>query len=300
VARDVGTREIEGPAARAQRLVEEGTASVVRLLRRAIDAGDFSVDDAIDLALSSLARPGGPGARLSTAARAQLRHVVNKLALGLDPSQPRTVLAFARSSSQAAWSLVLPDRHPGQAIAEVAGGVSVKELARAALYAEGSAFGDPEEHVRRAVLRAVRERRRSHGRRSLPLGDADPLRAVLDVPQRGTVKLPKNDVRMRIAEAADGTALGHALRQAARFSEELLRPALGEDIWSLGRPVGFADKRETRVLVEVKSAMFAHEMQLRGQELVHRLSRVTGFDKVTGVKIVVVEPAVLPVLKMRR
>lgn len=289
----------DGLKARADRLIEESTLSLVRLLRRAIDAGAFGSDDAISLALSSLARPGGPGAKLSAKARSDLRDVVKKLAIGIDPSQPRTVLAFARSSSQAAWSLVNPGRHPGQAIAEVASGTNVKDLARAALYAEGSAAGDPEEHVRRAVLRAVRERRKSRGRRRLPLDDGDPLRAVLDVPTRGSVQLPRNDVRMRIAEAAEGTAFGHALRQAARFSEELLRPALGEDIWALGKPVGFSDKKETRVIVEVKSAMLGHEMQLRSQELLRRLQRLSGFEKITGIKLVVVEPAALPVLKPR-
>ena len=115
-ARPPHPRPADGLKARAERLVEESTLSVVRLLRRAIDAGGFSAEDAISLALSSLARPGGPGATLSAKARGELRDVVKKLALGVDPSQPRTVLAFARSSSQAAWSLVNPGRHPGQAI----------------------------------------------------------------------------------------------------------------------------------------------------------------------------------------
>ena len=284
---------------RADRLLEDSTHSLVRLLRRANDAGDFCVDDAIALALSSLARPGGPGGKLSAKAHIELGNVVKKLALGLDPSQPRSTLAFARASAQAAWSLVNRGRHPGQAIAEVASGNNIKELARAALYAEGSAAGDPEEHVRRAVLRAVRERKKARGRKRLPLPDGDPLRAVLDVPPRGSVRLPRNDVRMRIAEAAEGSPFGHALRQAARFSAELLRPALGEDIWAIGKPVGFVDKRETRVLVEVKSAMLAHEMQLRSQELVHRLRAVPGFHGITSVKLVVVEPAALPLLRPR-
>lgn len=278
---------------------EESTISVARTIRRAIDAGGFSPDDAVGIALVTLTR-GPPGTKLSTSMRADLRAALVKLSNALDPAQPRSVLAFARAASQAAWSLVPVGRHPGATIADRAGDISVRELARAALYAEGTAAANPEEHVRRAVTRALRERHRSHGRKRVPLEDGDPLRAVLDVPARGYVRLARNDVRMKIAEAAhSNNAFGAALRQAAKFSEELLRPTLGEDIWAIGRPVGFSDKNETRVIVEVKSALLAHEMQLRSQELVHRLKKVRGFDNVAHIKLVVVEPSVLPVLKPR-
>lgn len=278
---------------------EESTISVARTLRRAIDAGGFSPDDAVAIALLTLSR-GPPGTKLSASMRGDLKAALVKLSKALDPSQPRSVLAFARAASEAAWSLVPAGRHPGATISDRAGDIPVRELARAALYAEGMSAADPEEHVRRAVTRALRERRRSHGRKSVPLEDGDPLRAVLDVPTRGNVRLPRNDVRMKIAEAAhSNNAFGAALRQAAKFSEELLRPVLGEDIWAIGRPVGFSDKKETRVIVEVKSALLAHEMQLRSQELVHRLKKVRGFDNVAHIKLVVVEPSALPVLKPR-
>lgn len=284
--------------AHAQR-IEETTVSIVRAVRRAIDAGGFSPEDAPSIALVTLMR-GAPGSKLSVDKRAALNMVITKLAKALEPSQPRSVLAFARASSEAAWSLVHKGRHPGAAIAERAADIPVRELARAALYAEGTSIGDPELHVQRAVTRAVRERRRSRGQKRVPLDDGDPLRVVLDVPSRGNVRLPRNDVRMRLAEAAhDNAAFGDALRQASRFSQELLRPVLGEELWSLGRPTGFSDKKESRVIVEVPSAMHAYEMQLRSQELVHRLRRVKGFEHVANVKLVVVEAATLPVVKPR-
>lgn len=279
------------------RRIEESAVSIIRAVRRALDAGHFSPDDAVDLALVPLMR-GAPGSKLTADKRASLRAALGKLAKALDPSQPRSVLAFARAASQAAWSLVNVGRHPGSAIAERAADIPVRELARAALYAEGTSAGDPELHVQRAVTRALRERRRSRGQKRIPLEDGDPLRVVLDVPSRGDVRLPRNDVRMRLADAAhDNVAFGDALRQAAKFSQELLRPVLGEELWSLGKPTGFSDKKETRVIVEVPSAMHAHEMQLRSQELIHRLKRVKGFERVAAVKLVVVEAATIPILQ---
>lgn len=278
-----------------QRRIDETTQLLTRALRHAVERGRFSSDQAIDVAMVQLLRPGGPGKRLSEASRDGLRRAVVELAKSLDPSQPRSILSFARGASEAAWSLVKDFRHPGAGIAEASEG-SAATLARAAVWAEAAFAKGDEDHVRRAVTRALRERKKGRGLTRLPLEDHDPLRAVLDVPARGRVVLPRNDVRARLAAAAVGTPLGEALRQAARFSEELVRPALGEELWTIARPVGFADKAETRVLVEVRSSLAAHEVQLRSQELAHRLRSLPGFRDVKSIKIVVIEAKMLKVL----
>jgi hypothetical protein len=103
-------------------------------------------------------------------------------------------------------------------------------------------------------------------------------------------------VRARIGETSERSGLGAVLRKAARFAEELLRPALGEELWELGRPVGFADQAETRVLIEVTSSVRAQEMQLRSVELLDKLRRVDGMTGVKGVQVIVRAPSTLPVL----
>jgi hypothetical protein len=288
-----------GAAEKAAQRTEETTRLIARALRHAIERGRFSRDEGVEIVLVQLFRPGGPALRLSEEARASLREAVGRLGAALDPTQPRSVLAFARAASEAAWHLVKDPRHPGAAIAEASGG-NARELARAAVWAEAAFAKNSEDHLRRAVTRALRERKKGRGLTRLHLEDEDPLRAMLDVPTRGKVVLPRTDVRARIASAAEGTPLGAALRLAARFSEELVRPAIGEELWSLARPVGFADKAETKVLVEVRSALTAHEVQLRSQELAHRLRALPGFARVQGVKIVVVEEAALKVVPRPR
>lgn len=286
-----------GPALRAARAtrVEETTRLVARAIRAAVDRGTFSIEQAVEIAHVQLLRPGGPGRSISAEARAKLRDGITALARGLDVTQPRSILSFARGSAEAAWSMVKDLRHPGAGIADASHG-SARELALAAVWAEATRARDSDDHVRRAVTRALRERKKSRGLVRVSLDDDDPLRTVLDVPARGKVLLPKADVRARIAEAAEGTSLGEVLRQVARFSDEFLRPALGEEIWALCRPVGFSDKAQRRVLLEVRSSMAAHEVQLRSREIVVRIRKVPGFEKIEGTKIVVVERSAFRVL----
>jgi hypothetical protein len=122
----------------------------------------------------------------------------------------------------------------------------------------------------------------------VPLAPGDPLRGLLDLPARGHLRLPRRDVRGTIARVAvDNAALGDTLRKAARFAREVLEPALGAELWLLCRPVGFVDRKETRVLVATESSLGAQETQLRSRELVHRLRPIAGFAQVEAAKVVV-------------
>jgi hypothetical protein len=59
--------------------------------------------------------------------------------------------------------------------------------------------------------------------------------------------------------------------------------------------VGFADARETKVLIEVTSSARAQEVQLHSRAYVAALARVRGLERVTGVALRVVAPRALPV-----
>jgi hypothetical protein len=66
-----------------------------------------------------------------------------------------------------------------------------------------------------------------------------------------------------------------------------MEPALGEELWLLCRPLGFADQRRTRVLVATTSSVAAQETQLRARELLYRLQKLDALHDVQGVKVVV-------------
>lgn len=283
--------------------VTETARHLFRLLRRHVEEGTRSdVERVADIALVQLTRPGRPGARLSNQKRDALRREVKLAARRYaELSESGALARFCREVSAAAYRLLPKGRHarPLDDVLE-----SSRELARAALLTEYARSHDDEDLVTRAVTRALRERRR-HSQRTVrvDVDDNDPLRELLDLPSRGNVRLPPHDIRLHLTNAlspkGERSALPPLLRRAARFSEKALRPALGEELWGMCRPIGFADGRGRRVLVQVTSAAWAHEVSLRQKELLHRLRAVPGFEEVRDLRFVVEERKALPVLGRR-
>ncbi len=271
---------------RSERRLVETQRLLLRALARRLDEGRFSADDAVDVALVQLGRAGGP--RLGDGQKLALRRSLLVLAANLSPPTPRALHAFARDAAGLAWQAEKPARSPGAALKDIAHVADVADVARAAVYAELLRARDDDDLVRRAVHRALQERRQAPPGVPVPLASGDPLRSLLDLPQHGRLRLPPRDVRGAIARvAADDAVLGDTLRKAARFARHILQPALGDELWVLCRPVGFADKAETRVLIATDSSLSAQETQLRSRELVHRLRKTPGFERVAAVRVVV-------------
>ncbi len=272
---------VAGPVDR----VGETTAMIVRALKRRVDEGQFTPDDAVDVALLQVLRPGGP--RLSEADRQRLRQTYTTLSTSLSPPTARAIYGFGRDAATAAWALHHQGRSPASTMREAADG-GAKALATAAVYAELLNAKDDDDLLRRAVKRALSERRRGSPGRVVPLASGDPLRELLDLPREGQVRLPKTDVRNTMAKAVvDEPGFGAAMRQAAVFARNVMEPALGEELWLLCRPLGFADQRRTRVLVATTSSVAAQETQLRARELLYRLQKLDALHDVQGVKVVV-------------
>ena len=262
-------------------------ARLVLALKRRVDLGRFSADDAVAVALLQLSRPGGP--RLGAPDRHRLHAALQTLSSSLcsdtQPPTGRAIYDFAKAAAAAAWRLHHAGRSPSSLIRERADG-DTRALAEAAVYAELlNARGD-EDLVRRAVTRAWRERRRGAPGRPVPLAAHDPLRTLLELPAEGRLRLPRGDVRGVIADTATGDAdFGALMRAVAIFARPVMEPALGPELWSLCRPVGFSDQRRTRVLVAAASSVGAQEAQLRSMELVHRLRQIQGLTHIVGVKV---------------
>ncbi len=260
---------------------------LVLALKRRVDLGRFSADDAVAIAMLQLSRPGGP--RLSANDRQRLHTALSTLSSSLcSDSQPptgRAVYDFAKAAAAAAWQLHRAGRSPSSVIRERADG-NARALAEAAVYAElFNARGD-DDLVRRAVTRAWRERRRGAPGRPVPLGANDPLRTLLELPAEGRLRLPRGDVRGVIADVATGDLnFGALMRAVAIFARPVMEPAMGPELWTLCRPVGFSDQRRTRVLVAAASSVGAQEAQLRSMEIVHRLRQVDGLKHIVGVKV---------------
>lgn len=278
------------PAAATQTLI-------LRALKRRVDLGGFAPEDAVDEALLQLSRPGGP--RLADDDRARLRATLLTLARSLTPPSAKAIYAFAKDAARLGWQLHRAGRSPGATIrerADVERSGDMRALAEAAVYRELLHARDDEDLIRRAVTRALGERRRGAPGRVVPLENGDPVRDLLDLPSSGRVRLPRGDVRGAIAHAARNDAnLGGLLRQVAVFAKPVMDEALGEELSVLCRPVGFADARYSKVLVVTASSVAAQETQLRARELLYRLQRLPALAHISGVRVVVDRRAFLGV-----
>lgn len=283
--------------------VGETARQLFRLLRRHLDEGSRNDPERVArIAYVQLTRPGRPGARLSNEKRKALQEEIWLAAQRFAELSESSALArFCREVSAAAFRLLPKGRYarPLDDALE-----SARELARTAVLTEYARSHDDKDLVTRAVTRALREQRR-HRQHTVrvDVDDHDPLRELLDLPSRGNVRLPPHDIRLHLTNAlspkGERSALPTLLRRAARFSEKVLRPALGEELWGMCRPIGFGDARGRRVLVQVSSPAWAHEVSLRQRELLHRLRAVPGFEEVRELRFVVEERKALPVLGRR-
>jgi hypothetical protein len=276
-----------------KRARSEGRAAIDQLtaaLLTAVDEGAFSVEVAARVAFLHVTRPERTGGMLPAEKNAILRAQLSSLAqhMVMNPDA-HTLRAFATEAIHVAQAMRPRPRHPGAALSAASLPKDDATLLRAALYAESAGARDDDDLVRRAVTRALRERRRSRrGFARVPLDDDDPLRTVLGLPAEGALRLLRTDVRQHVAQSTG--AVGDVLRDAALFLPATLRRALGEELWGLCRILGFADVRRTRVLIGVSSSSVAQEVAMRKPDLLARLRLVPGFERVRDVRFEVTGP----------
>ena len=276
---------MRGPRPPRDRIADTCTV-IVRAIKRRVDEGGFVADDAVDIALLQISRTGGP--RLNDGDRRRLRETLTTLASSLAPPAARAIHRFGMDAGAAAWALHHAGRSPGSTLRDIADDGTNPQLVRAAVYAELLAGTNDEDVIRRAVKRVLSERQRGSPGRVVPLSAGDPLRDLMDLPPTGRVRLPRGDVRTAVARAANSApAFGAALRQSAVFSRTVLEPALGAELWTLCRPLGFADQRHTKVVVATTSSVAAQATQLRARELLYRLKTLEPLKDIVGVKVIV-------------
>ncbi len=264
---------------------QETVRLILRALKTGVERGRFTAEDAVTIAINQIFRPRGP--RIPEDKKDGLERAIHKLATTLTPPSSPALYAFAKSAAALAWAIHPRPRSPLAPQEDAWFGS--EELVRAALHAELAAKGDafgPEDLVRRAVRRSLMTRRKARPGLMLPVKSGDPLRDLLDVPLQGFVRLPGRDIRSKMAVAfTRENAMGAAVRKASIFHSERMEKALGAELWALGRPVGFADKKQSRLLIASPSSTAAQETQLRSRELLHRLQLVAGLEKIIGVKV---------------
>jgi hypothetical protein len=133
----------------------------------------------------------------------------------------------------------------------------------------------------RAAAKYFQTKRREHAGKTYVAPDPDNrLAQILSLPKSIGAELPKQDIRGLILKSP----LADLLKQAACFAPEVLKPILGEELFSKIKPVGFGDKMHKTVLIQVESSSMAQEMSFRKLDILNRLKRLKEFEQVADLR----------------
>lgn len=146
-----------------------------------------------------------------------------------------------------------------------------------------------------AVLRARKIIKKSAQPSRLAPADAA-LKEVFSVPMSHRVQLPREDIRSVLLKIAGErrpdkqSGLGKILREASLISHDDVREALGEEIYCLCQPIGFADQWKRILVAKVSSSSAAHKAAYYSTDIIKRLKALNGFNTISQVRFQV-QPA---------
>lgn len=260
-------------------------ASIFRMLMHMVRAAydDFGRDNVAAWTLAHVERPGHLAERATDEERTQLHHLLWYAAemIAIPPDE-RLLRAYTERAADAVLTVfaerwrrtLLPQRQKVR-----------RDTLQAALMAEKTEALNDEELVRRAVRRALNTGfRRQRGTTPLPLSSESPLRQLLDLPEQGTARLPNTDMRVRLASTNE--AMSKLIEKAAVFSEEFLRPLLGDQLWNLCRPIGYADRDQKIIQAEVPTSAHLFEMQWYKAQILYALRKHPALAHITDIRFV--------------
>lgn len=135
---------------------------------------------------------------------------------------------------------------------------------------------DREEAVRRATLRLYKQRKNGARGANGPGFDINhPLAQLFDAPAGKRPKATRHDIKLHLTR--QDTTL---FKKALPFAPQLWQQALGDDMSAWVKPLGFADRHEQVVLIEVDSAARAHDLSFYKAELLYRIRTIEGLEHV--------------------
>ena len=260
-------------------------------LRRLVESGNpFSRSDLSRWVLVQLCQPGRPGDGLTPKIRAKLAVMIDQRVEEIvDPTDYRSLRRLAEDVINLV-EVFHARTLSGQAKRAVLRGDSTL-VAQAALLTEKTGARSDHDWLQKATTRAWRQNRRAWAqKRKLPIGDGDPLREVFRLEEAGNVNLDKDDMKVHLFNAMAGArgkgkkTLLDTLRSAACFEADRLREALGETLWVLGQPFGFADRHGRILLVAVASSAAAQELNFQKAEFLDRVQQIPGLEKIRDMR----------------
>ncbi len=257
--------------------MDETTGALLKVLRAHFEKSKVLGDawqGAPALTLMHLTRPGWPGENLKPlqkqALLKELIPIASQLAYANDM---KSLLNFAQ---QAIAKVMIRLPNHSKTVLEQ------RHLA-GLIQAERALGEDDQAAASRAAAKYFQTKRREHrGKTYIPADPNNRLAQILSLPKSIGAELPKQDIRGLIMKSP----LADLLKQAACFAPEVLKPVLGEELFSKIKPVGFGDKQQRTILIQVESASVAHEMSFRKLDILGRLKRIKEFEQVSDLRFI--------------
>ena len=117
------------------------------------------------------------------------------------------------------------------------------------------------------------------------LGGNEQLREVLCVPEECYSHIPKTDIRSHMLTfLGKKNSLLAKIETALPFSEKILRPALGDELYEQLNIVGYADTFKRYILCEPASPSLLHELNFQKPKIMQKLRSIEAFRQVRGLK----------------
>lgn len=224
------------------------------------------------LTLMHLSRPGWPAEFLTRDHKALIGFELQKLAQELFySSDMKSLLKFAQNAIGLVLRYGSKKSKTQVEKQRLAGLIKVEQL-------DGQT---DQVAASRAAARYLNNKKREQIGKSYVQPDPNNrLLELLSLPKSMGAELPKQDIRALILK----NSLADLLKKASCFSPDVLKTVLGEDFSRHLKPVGFTDKAQKTVLIEVKSSSIAHEMSFRKPEILRRLRQLKEFEQVTDIR----------------
>jgi hypothetical protein len=118
-----------------------------------------------------------------------------------------------------------------------------------------------------------------------------PLRDTLEALNTNTKKIAKEDIRNHFINLKNFTSnnkqqgvLFGILKKAQAFNTSHLHELLGDELFHLCRPLGFLDKNDTTIIIEVPSSAHLHALTYRKLDILRALKQDPCFNKARYIK----------------
>ncbi|MBN4077384.1 DUF721 domain-containing protein [Sulfobacillus acidophilus] len=251
---------------------------------------DEAAQFAVKVAYSSICRPGWPGYLLSIELKKEFKKELSSYATVLSYEKNFALIdGFAVKAVSTAMSKI-PKNHLMGYLNQGRGTQIQTKTIEGFLLNELKEIDDAKIAAKRAFYKFKKSQGmlKKHYINTNSLRN-DPLSSILSIPKSANVEIPKYDIRVHLL-ASMNSSFGNLLRKAAPFAETNMRRILGNELYNKGKPVGFADKNERTLLIEVKSPGHAQLMSFRKTEILQKLKKSKNFQSILDIRFTVSKP----------